>query len=223
MDTTSFISTLTQAKQGNTQAQELLIHKFLPLIRKYAYKCHAMEFEDYRYGIVSLLELISVQFLCILWAAFRHQIIDYLIFYLIFLILRKYGGGFHFKNFLPCFITSVISIIGLLELMQHIYLGIFPSALISTFSLVLIILISPVPSVVETLSQKEFQLRKHRLTIVAGILELLIILLYFTKQLHLLHVCMVTFLFMTGILIAGKLRLIYYHKIKYKKKQRIKN
>ena len=29
--------------------------------------------------------------------------------------------------------------------------------------------------------------------------------------------------FMTGILIAGKLRLIYYHKIKYKKKQRIKN
>ena len=177
----------------------------------------------YRYGIVSLLELISVQFLCILWAAFRHQIIDYLIFYLIFLILRKYGGGFHFKNFLPCFITSVISIIGLLELMQHIYLGIFPSALISTFSLVLIILISPVPSMVETFSQKEFQLRKHRLTIVAGILELLIILLYFTKQLHLLHVCMVTFLFMTGILIAGKLRLIYYHKIKYKKKQRIKN
>lgn len=156
----------------------------------------------YQYGIVSLLELISVQFLCILWAAFRHQIIDYLIFYLIFLILRKYGGGFHFKNFLPCFITSVISIIGLLELMQHIYLGIFPSALISTFSLVLIILISPVPSVVETLSQKEFQLRKHRLTIVAGILELLIILLYFTKQLHLLHVCMVTFLFMTGILIT---------------------
>lgn len=46
MDTTSFISTLTQAKQDNTQAQELLIHKFLPLIRKYAYKCHAMEFED---------------------------------------------------------------------------------------------------------------------------------------------------------------------------------
>lgn len=177
----------------------------------------------YQYGVVSLLELISVQFLCILWAAFRHQITDYLIFYLLFLILRKYGGGFHFKEFLPCFITSVISIIGILELMQHIYLGIFPSALISSFSLVLIILIAPVPSVVETLSKKEFQLRKRRLTIIAGILELLIILLSFTKQLHLLHVCMVTFLFMTGILIAGKLRLIYYHKIKYKKKQRIKN
>lgn len=177
----------------------------------------------YQYGVVSLLELISVQFLCILWAAFRHQITDYLIFYLLFLILRKYGGGFHFKEFLPCFITSVISIIGILELMQHIYLWVFPSALISSFSLVLIILISPVPSVVETLSKKEFQLRKRRLTIIAGILELLIILLSFTKQLHLLHVCMVTFLFMTGILIAGKLRLIYYHKIKYKKKQRIKN
>ena len=55
MDTTSFISTLTQAKQGNTQAQELLIHKFLPLIRKYAYKCHAMEFEDAQQELIFAL------------------------------------------------------------------------------------------------------------------------------------------------------------------------
>ena len=52
MDTTSFISTLTQAKQGNTQAQELLI---LPLIRKYAYKCHAMEFEDAQQELIFAL------------------------------------------------------------------------------------------------------------------------------------------------------------------------
>lgn len=55
MDTTSFISTLTQAKQGNTQAQELLIHKFLPLIRKYAYKCHAMEFENAQQELIFAL------------------------------------------------------------------------------------------------------------------------------------------------------------------------
>ena len=55
MDTTSFISTLTQAKQGNTQAQELLIHKFLPLIRKYAYKCHAIEFEDAQQELIFAL------------------------------------------------------------------------------------------------------------------------------------------------------------------------
>lgn len=60
MDTTSFISTLTQAKQGNTQAQELLIHKFLPLIRKYAYKCHAMEFEDAQQELIFLPFLAAV-------------------------------------------------------------------------------------------------------------------------------------------------------------------
>ena len=72
MDTTSFISTLTQAKQDNTQAQELLIHKFLPLIRKYAYKCHAMEFEDALYAaripsicFISIsIKIISKQFPC---------------------------------------------------------------------------------------------------------------------------------------------------------------
>ena len=67
MDTTSFISTLTQAKQGNTQAQELLIHKFLPLIRKYAYKCHAMEFEDAQQELIFALLagiLNYVKYLC---------------------------------------------------------------------------------------------------------------------------------------------------------------
>ena len=55
MDTTNFISTLNQAKQSSTQAQEMLIRKFLPLIRKYAYKCHAMEFEDAQQELIFAL------------------------------------------------------------------------------------------------------------------------------------------------------------------------
>ena len=60
MDTTNFISTLNQAKQGSTQAQEMLIRKFLPLIRKYAYKCHAMDFEDAQQELIFAL-LTAVQ------------------------------------------------------------------------------------------------------------------------------------------------------------------
>ena len=43
MENTIFIHTLQQAKNGDTSAQEQIILKFQPMIRKYAYKCHAME------------------------------------------------------------------------------------------------------------------------------------------------------------------------------------
>lgn len=61
----------------------------------------------YHYGLVTVLETASVQLFCIFWTAFRNQLTDYLIFYIIFLLMRKYGGGFHFRDFLPCFITSI--------------------------------------------------------------------------------------------------------------------
>ena len=46
MENTIFIHTLQQAKDDDTSAQEQIILKFQPMIRKYAYKCHAMEYED---------------------------------------------------------------------------------------------------------------------------------------------------------------------------------
>ena len=46
MENSIFIHTLQQAKNGDTSAQEQIIRRFQPMIRKYAYKCHAMEYED---------------------------------------------------------------------------------------------------------------------------------------------------------------------------------
>ena len=38
----------------------------------------------YHYGLVTVLETASVQLFCIFWTAFRNQLTDYLIFYIIF-------------------------------------------------------------------------------------------------------------------------------------------
>lgn len=170
----------------------------------------------YRYGLIILLETVSVQLLFILWAIFRHQLTDYLIFFVVFQSLRRYGGGFHFRNFLPCFITSALSIMGILELQQHISLGIISSVLICSLSLLFIILEAPVPSVTEHPAQEELCLRKHKLTYIVCILEILVILLALLKQNHILNLFIITFIFMAIIMIAGKLRLYYYRSKSFK-------
>ena len=60
MENTIFIHTLQQAKNGDTSAQEQIILKFQPMIRKYAYKCHAMEYEDAQQELTLAL-LIAIQ------------------------------------------------------------------------------------------------------------------------------------------------------------------
>ena len=107
--------------------------------------------------------------------AFRNQLTDYLIFYIIFLLMRKYGGGFHFRDFLPCFITSILSLRGILELLQYIRLEILPCTLISSLSLLFIFLIAPVPSIAEDFTTEELRIRKYKLLHIIWIMEVFII------------------------------------------------
>lgn len=60
MENTIFVHTLQQAKNGDTSAHEQIILKFQPMIRKYAYKCHAMEYEDAQQELTLAL-LIAIQ------------------------------------------------------------------------------------------------------------------------------------------------------------------
>ena len=172
----------------------------------------------YHYGLVTVLETASVQLFCIFWTACRHQLTDYMIFYTIFLLLRKYGGGFHFRDFLPCFITSILSLLGILELLQYIRLEILPCTLISSLSLLFIFLIAPVPSIVDDFTTEELRIRKYKLFHIIWIMEVFVVFLAFIKQKHLLHLFMITFLFISSIMVAGKIRIFYYNKISTKEK-----
>lgn len=46
MESISLITLLQHAHNGDKTAQEEIIVKFMPLIRKYAHKCYSMEFDD---------------------------------------------------------------------------------------------------------------------------------------------------------------------------------
>ena len=63
MENSIFIHTLQQAKNGDTSAQEQIIRRFQPMIRKYAYKCHAMEYEDAQQELTLLTAIQSIKYI----------------------------------------------------------------------------------------------------------------------------------------------------------------
>lgn len=133
--------------------------------------------------------------------------------------MRKYGGGFHFRDFLPCFITSILSLLGILELLQYIRLEILPCTLISSLSLLFIFFNSSGSQHCRRFHYRnEYASCKYKLLHIIWIMEVFIIFLAFIKQKHLLHLFMITLLFTSSIMVAGKIRIFYYRKIITKEK-----
>lgn len=171
------------------------------------------ELPYYQYAFSCLFEALYVHIPCLLYAHFHHQKAEYLIFYTIITILRMYGGGFHFRNYLPCFLTSLVSIITVLHITRKLTLHSLVSALLCIGMLGLIHILAPVPSVIEHWSFEEFTRRRQKLLYILLFLSFLTILLLLTEQTRWLHLFLSTFTFMAAILAAGKLRLYYYQHI----------
>lgn len=169
----------------------------------------------YVYGVKIFSEMISVQIICILYAFYNHQTVDYLIFYSIFLFLRQYGGGFHFRDFFPCFVTSVLSIIGILKLISCMTLSASWAITMCFASLTLIVILGPVPSIVESPSEAELAKRRSKLNRLAGLLSGISLFLFFFAKIHFLRLMSVTLTFSALVMAAGKLRQ-YYYRLKYK-------
>ena len=85
-------------------------------------------------------------------------------------------------------------------------------------SLLFIFLIAPVPSIAEDFTTEELRIRKYKLLHIIWIMEVFIIFLAFIKQKHLLHLFMITLLFTSSIMVAGKIHIFYYRKIITKEK-----
>lgn len=73
-------------------------------------KIRVDEYKIYQYGFTILIEIFMVTFTCLFISGFggRKTLFYGIEFFLVFIPLRKYGGGFHFAQFRNCYILSVI-------------------------------------------------------------------------------------------------------------------
>lgn len=164
----------------------------------------------YAYGLTALSESASVHIPCLIYAGYNHQAAEYLVFYITFVILRKYGGGFHFKDYLPCFITSLLSVLAVMKLARSLTCNSLDSSLICMGILGMIGVLAPVPSVIENWDSNEFSRRRSKMIRILLFYAIITSLLYAANQTRWLHLFLTTFAFMALILTAGKLRLYYY-------------
>ncbi len=77
------------------------------------------DFEIYQYGFQRFLEL-SINIICsIIIAILLDMKLECIAFFLFFIPLRSYSGGFHMKHYLSCLFLSCLSLTGILCIVKY--------------------------------------------------------------------------------------------------------
>lgn len=128
--------------------------------------------EIYNYGFQCFLEISLSTISCIIIAFFLHMIPECIFFFLLFIPLRSYGGGFHMKTYVACFIGSCLIIASSLLVVKFIVPPYIISFLLYAISTILLLILGPVdhPNRKVEMSENHIFRKKIYITIFLSIL-----------------------------------------------------
>lgn len=134
----------------------------------------------YQYGNEIVISTLIDFFILFLLAFLFHDFITVFSFWLVFFVLRKFGGGYHADTYLKCKIVFSINIFAVLILVNYfnyIY-NIYLFALLTLFSCSLIFLLSPIKNENKLLSQKEIKCNSVKCKCISVLISILTIVLF---------------------------------------------
>ncbi len=164
--------------------------------------------ELYDYGFFILLSQLLYFIIALVTGIILKIIPQSVIFYLAFLLIRKYAGGYHASTETRCEIFSTLSIVGSITVVKLSEIYDFKIALlvISAVSAVCIFIFSPLDTPEKPLSQKEFNyFRKISWLILLAII-ISITVSYILKLNFITAPCCMSLILESILLSAGKIK-----------------
>lgn len=160
----------------------------------------------YLYGFQMGLELISNLIVSILIAMKMDMLPQAAIFFIVFIPIRSYAGGFHFEKYLHCFILSVITYVGVLELSKILTIVGEIHVVMDAALLILVWYLFPVQNVRRMIDEDEKRYFSKKLQQILVADFVLIVVLLVLKKENLLAVVRLTLVLIVITMVAGKIK-----------------
>lgn len=168
----------------------------------------------YLYGFQMGLELISNLIVSIAIAIMMDMIPQAIIFFVIFIPIRTYAGGFHFDSYLPCFLLSVVTYVVVLKLAGIVSFTSWIYVVIDGLLLLLIRGLFPVQNIRRVLDEDEKRYFLKKLRCIIFMDCILILGLWILGYDKLLIVASLTLVLIVITMIVGKIKFWMQCKIK---------
>jgi len=181
-------------------------------LTKYIFKkgiISAENYDVYLYGFQSFLEILLNVICSIFIALFLHMEIECILFFLFFIPLRSYNGGFHLENYYACLFFSCLTLVCILLIVKYYCFNIIATFILFFVSMVLSKLLGAVNHPNRPVNKEEniFFRKKSDITFITSTF-IAIIFVLFKQNRYLLLESLVYLLFFFTLLI-GKIKFSY--------------
>lgn len=172
------------------------------------------EQELYTYGFFMLLSQLMYLVLACIFGLILGCFFESTIFYVAFMFIRRYAGGYHAVTETRCEILSALSILACIVVIKLSKIYDFQNVLliISTISFVCIFFLGPLDTPEKQLSDKEYKYFRKISWIILFVIIVLIIVSYIFKFDILLIPCCMSLILESILIVAGKIKRVYLEK-----------
>lgn len=162
--------------------------------------------EIVQYGIQGLLEIGSNILLSVLILYQMHMIPEGIVFFLVFIPVRMFSGGYHMDTYMGCLLFSVITLVGILKVAEFLSFNQVVLFLGVVLMAAIIWKLAPVIHPNRPVSQRERQKISKKLKVSLLIILLFFSILWVVGRKHLCHIIFLDFLLILIMLFIGKIK-----------------
>lgn len=166
---------------------------------------------EYMYGMNMFFNICANIVTMIIIGIITHRLWECVVFCLVYKIVRKYTGGFHFESAFRCYISSCIMYLVAIGIVAYIPFRIYEVSAMVLISAIIIWGLSPVEAVNKPLDKCEEQVFKKRARINIVAILIIYIISLFTYQ-DVSYVIGIGIIMVMFFAIIGKVKLIRYKK-----------
>lgn len=165
--------------------------------------------EEYTYGMNMFFNVFINILSMIIIGIVTHNLWECVVFCLIYKLLRKYTGGFHFESALHCYISSCIMYFVIIGIIIYIPFKVYEISIIVAVSTIILWGISPIEAIHKPLDEKEKQVfrKRSRINIVIAIIAYVASLFINNKLAYVIGVGIISVMIFSVI---GKIKLMLY-------------
>lgn len=162
--------------------------------------------EEYVYGIEISLS-VGISYLSVLViGALMHMLGEALLFLFLFVLIRRFAGGFHFKSQLSCYLSTCIISFAVLSLIRLSGESMAANGIMTAASSAVLLVLSPVPAIEKPLDAKEIYVYGRVTRIMICILCGMVLLLYLVHKMYVVKVIAFTMCTTAVLSIFGKIK-----------------
>lgn len=164
--------------------------------------------EIYQYGFFVVFSNLIFFALSLIIGAILKVLLQSLIFYCVFSLLRQFAGGYHAATETRCEILSSFALIGSIGIIKlsSAYDFRFALLLFTLVSSVYIFVLCPLDTPEKPLTEKEFKYFRKISWVILLVITVIIVISYFFKIKTIFAPCCLSLILESLLLIAGKLK-----------------